>query len=149
MDWLSELTGAGVAELQAINPRFIPGKVTMDLDGEPRVLRPRTVFRGVAPGGNHFMLILQGTSRPEPASGFVLDSVGLVYREADKSEVVALARRLLQEADPFKNRVVLVNRDLWTVRSRISNRTWQTSFRMGAPRKSSISSRPRSATATC
>ena len=31
---------------------------------------------------------------------------------------------LLQEADPFKNRVVLVNRDLWTVRSRISDRSW-------------------------
>ena len=38
--------------------------------------------------------------------------------------MVALARRLLQEADPFKNRVVLVNRDLWTVRSRISDRSW-------------------------
>ena len=124
--WLSEITGAGVAELQAINPRFTPGKVTMDLDGEPRVVRPRTVFRGVAPGsGAHFMLILQGSPQSEPANGFALDSVGLVYREADEAEVVALARRLLQEADPFKNRVVLVNRDLWTVRSRISERSWK------------------------
>ena len=123
--WLSEIAGAGVAEQQAINPRFTPGKVTMDLDGEARVLRPRTVFRGVAPGsGAHFMLILQGSPRSEPANGLVLDSVGLVYREADEAEVVALARALLQEADPFKNRVVLVNRDLWTVRSRISDRSW-------------------------
>jgi len=122
--WLSELTGGGVAEQQAINPRFIPGKITMDLDGEPRVLRPRTVFRGEAPSGGHFMLILQGTPRVEPANGFVLDSVGLVYHEADEADVVALARGLLQEADPFKNRVVLVNRDLWTVRSRISSRSW-------------------------
>ncbi|HYA74545.1 MAG TPA: ATP-binding protein, partial [Roseiarcus sp.] len=114
------------AEQQAINPRFTPGKVAMDLDGEPRVLRPRTVFRGVAPGsGAHFMLILQGSPRSEPANGFVLDSVGLVYREADEAEVVALVRGLLQKADPFKNRVVLVNRDLWTVRSRISDRSWK------------------------
>ncbi len=124
--WLSEIAGAGVAEQQTINPRFTPGKVTMDLDGEPRVLRPRTVFRGVAPGsGAHFMLILQGSPRSEPANGFVLDSVGLVYREADEAEVVTLVRGLLQEADPFKNRVVLVNRDLWTVRSRISDRSWK------------------------
>ena len=65
--WLSEIAGAGVAEQQAINPRFVPGKVTMDLDGEARVVRPRTVFRGVAPGsGARFMLILQGSPQPEP-----------------------------------------------------------------------------------
>ena len=38
--------------------------------------------------------------------------------------MVALARNLLQEADPFKNRVVLFNRNLRTVRSRISDRSW-------------------------
>jgi AAA+ superfamily predicted ATPase len=124
--WLSELVGVGVAEQQAINPRFTPGKVTMDLDGEPRVMRPRTVFRGVAPSsGGHFMLILQGSPRSELPNGFALDSVGLVYREADEAEVVGLVRGLIKEADPFKNRVVLVNRDLWTVRSRISERTWK------------------------
>jgi hypothetical protein len=124
--WLSEVTGAGVAEQQAINPRFIPGKVTMDLDGEPRVVRPRTVFRGVAPGsGAQFMLILQGSPQAEPARGFVLNSIGLVYLEADEAEVVALTRSLLQRADPFKNRVVLINRDLWTVRSCISERYWE------------------------
>jgi AAA+ superfamily predicted ATPase len=122
--WLSELEGLGVADQQAINPRVTPGKVTLDLDGDLQVLQPRTVFRGVAPGGGRFMLILQGSRRVEPPHGVVLDSVGLVYREADEAEVVALTRRLLQEADPFKNRVVLVNRGLWTVRSRISDRSW-------------------------
>ena len=122
--WLSELSGVGVADQQAINPRLRPGQVTLDLDGELQVLRPRTVFRGVLPGsGAHFMLILQGTQRTE-SQGFALDSVGLVYREADEAEAVTLTRSLLQEADPFKNRVVLVNRDLWTVRSRISDRSW-------------------------
>ena len=71
------------------------------------------------------MLILQGSRRPEPPHSVIIDSVGLVYSEADESEVVALTRGLLQEADPFKNRVVLVNRDMWTVRSRISERTWR------------------------
>ena len=123
--WLSELDGLGVAEQQAINPRVTPGKVTLDIDGELRALRPRTMFRGVAPGsGRHFMLILQGSRRSDPPHGVVLDSIGLVYHEADEAEVVALTRRLLQEADPFKNRVVLVNRDVWTVRSRISDRSW-------------------------
>ena len=123
--WLSESDGLGAADQQAINPRVTPGKVTLDIDGELQVLRPRTVFRGVAPGsGGRFMLILQGSRRSEPAHGVVLDSVGLVYREADEAEVVALTRRLLQEADPFKNCVVLVNRDLWTVRSRISESSW-------------------------
>ena len=123
--WLSELDGLGAADQQAINPRVTPGKVTLDIDGKLQVLRPRTVFRGVAPGsGGRFMLILQGSRRSEPPHGVVLDSVGLVYHEADEAEVVALTRRLLQEADPFKNRVVLVNRDLWTVRSRISEKSW-------------------------
>jgi hypothetical protein len=124
--WLSEVEGLGVAEQQAINPRVTPGKVTLDIDGELRALRPRTMFRGVAPtSGRHFLLILQGSRRPDPPHGVVLDGLGLVYHEADEAEVVALTRRLLQDADPFKNRVVLVNRDLWTVRSRISDRSWK------------------------
>jgi AAA+ superfamily predicted ATPase len=123
--WLSEVAGVGVAERQAINPRLTPGKITIDIDGELKVLRPRTVFRGVAPtSGGQFMLILQGSHRSDAPQGVVLDSVGLVYREADEAEVIALARDLLREADPFKNRVVLVNRDLRTVRSRISERSW-------------------------
>ena len=80
----------------------------------------------IAPGsGRHFMLILQGSRRSEQPHGVVLDSIALVYHEVDETEVVALTRRLLQEADPFKNRVVLVNRDVWTVRSRISDRSWK------------------------
>jgi AAA+ superfamily predicted ATPase len=123
--WLSELTGVGLADQQAINPRLTPGKVTLNIDGDLQVLRPRTVFRGVAPGsGGSFMLILQGSHRTEPPLGFALDSVGLVYRESDEKEVVALVRGLLQESDAFKNRIVLVNRDFRTVRSKISDRTW-------------------------
>jgi MoxR-like ATPase len=123
--WLSELAGVGSAERQTINLRIAPGKITLDIDGELKVLQPRTVFRGVAPGsGGNFMLILQGSRRFDASHPVVLDSLGLVYRESDEAEVVALARNLLQEADPFKNRVVLFNRNLRTVRSRISDRTW-------------------------
>jgi AAA+ superfamily predicted ATPase len=123
--WLSELTGVGLADQQAINPRLTPGKVMLNIDGDLQVLRPRTVFRGVAPGsGGSFMLILQGSHRTEPPQGFFLDSVGLVYRESDEKEVIALVRGLLQESDAFKNRMVLVNRDIRTVRSRLSDRSW-------------------------
>ena len=34
------------------------------------------------------MLVLQGTRRVDPPQGVVIDSVGLVYREADEEEVV-------------------------------------------------------------
>jgi AAA+ superfamily predicted ATPase len=123
--WLSELVGVGIADQQAINPRIAPGKVALNIDGDLQVLRPRTVFRGVAPGsGGSFMLILQGSHRSEPPQGFALDSVGLVYRESDETEVVALVRGLLQESDAFKNRMVLINRDIRTVRSRLSDRSW-------------------------
>ena len=123
--WLSELAGVGMADQQAINPRQAPGKVVLNIDGALQVLRPRTVFRGVAPGsGGSFMLILQGSQRTEPPLGFALDSVGLVYRESDEKEVIALVRGLLHESDAFKNRMVLVNRDIRTVRSRLSDRTW-------------------------
>ena len=37
---------------------------------------------------------------------------------------MTLVRSLLIDANPFKNRVVLLNRDLRTVRSRMSDRTW-------------------------
>jgi SpoVK/Ycf46/Vps4 family AAA+-type ATPase len=123
--WLSELTGLGVAERQAVNPHFTPRKVVLNIDGEMQVLKPRTVFRGVAPGsGGQFMLILQVASRTATSYQNGLDSVGLVYHEADEAEVVALVRGLLQETNVFKNRIVLVNRDLRTVRSRMSDRSW-------------------------
>lgn len=121
--WLSELGGLGFPERNAIMPNAHPNKVTLDIDGELRVLRPRTVFRGSVPNsGSQFMLIMQAATKP--GFGFVLDSVALVYREPDEAAVIALVRDLLQAANPFKNRVVLINRDLRTVRSRMSDRSW-------------------------
>ena len=52
------------------------------------------------------------------------DSIGLIYHDADEAAVVALVRRLVLESNPFKGRVVLINRDLRTVRSRMSDRSW-------------------------
>ena len=121
--WLSELDGVGIADRHAISPHAKAGKIALNIDGELQALRPRTVFRGVAPeSGRQFMLILQGSIAPPV--GFKINSVCLVYNEADEAEVIALARNLLHNANPFKNRVVLVNRDLRTVRSRMSDRSW-------------------------
>jgi hypothetical protein len=121
--WLSELGGVGIAERHVIAPTMRPNRITLNIDGELQVLRPRTVFRGTLPeSGGQFMLVMQALVRP--GFGFKLDSVGLVYSEPDEAAVIALVRRLLQEANPFKNRVVLINRDLRTVRSRISDRSW-------------------------
>ncbi len=124
---LTELNGTGVAERKAIVPTLTPAKVTLNIDGELQVLRPRTVFRGTVPAsGAHFMLIAQADARTAYLhyGNASLDSICLVYREADEKAVVDLVRPLLLESNPFKNRVVLVNRDLRTVRSRISNRSW-------------------------
>jgi AAA+ superfamily predicted ATPase len=118
--WLSDLPGTGYAEPQYVMPRNTPDKVTLNIDGELQVIRPRTVFRGSLENGSPFMVIAQKGNR----APFVVDSVGLIYREEDESAVIALVRRLLRESNPFKNRVVLVNRDLRTVRSRISQRSW-------------------------
>jgi AAA+ superfamily predicted ATPase len=121
--WLSELTGVGIAERHIIIPSMRPNRVTLNIDGTLQVMRPRTVFRGSLPdGGGQFMLVMQALNRP--GFGFVLDSVGLVYSEPDEAAVIALVQALLQQANPFKNRVVLINRDLRTVRSRISDRSW-------------------------
>jgi AAA+ superfamily predicted ATPase len=120
---LTELTGVGMSDRNVIMPNIGANKVTLNIDGELQVLRPRTAFRGTVPStGAQFMLIMQSSSRP--SFGYGLNSVGLVYKEADEAAVIALVRGLLQESNPFKNRVVLVNRDLRTVRSRISNRSW-------------------------
>jgi ATPase family associated with various cellular activities (AAA) len=121
--WLSELGGVGLADRNIVMPTMRPNRVTISIDGALQVLRPRTVFRGTLPdGGGQFMLIMQALNRP--GFGLVLDSVGLVYNEPDEAAVIALVGDLLQQANPFKNRVVLINRDLRTVRSRISERTW-------------------------
>ncbi len=124
--WLSDLAGLGYAESNAVSPRSLPGKVTLNIDGELHVIRPRTVFRGMVPEtGAQFMLIAQSDGGKFSAFRSSLGSVGLVYREPDEAAVVALVRRLLQDSNPFKNRLVLVNRDLRTVRSRISDRSWK------------------------
>jgi hypothetical protein len=118
--WLSELSGLGSADRGVVVPSMRPNKVALNVDGELQIIRPRTVFRGTAPESNeHFMLVVQKDARLE-----LCDSVGLIYREADETAVIAYVRRLLQESNPFKNRIVLVNRDLRTVRSRMSERSW-------------------------
>jgi len=126
-DWmcLNELTGVGVPDRHVVMPRMTPAKLTLNIDGELQVVRPRTVFRGVAPrSGGRFMLIMEGSNRGAYTNSVILGSIGLVYRESDEAEIIALVQGLLQDANPFKNRVVLVNRDLRTVRSRMSSRNW-------------------------
>lgn len=119
--WLSDLPGMGSAQHQFVMPRNVPQKVTLNIDGELQVIRPRTVFRGTVPEtSSQFMLVAQRADR----APFAIDSVGLIYREADEAAIIALIPRLLRESNPFKNRVVLVNRDLRTVRSRMSDRNW-------------------------
>lgn len=122
--WLSELRGVGFADRNVIVPSAHPNKVMLNIDGELQVMRPHTVFRGTVPeNGAQFMLVVQaGNNRV--GFGTTLDSVGLIYREKDEAAVIALVRHLLHESNPFKDRVVLINRDLRTVRSRISERSW-------------------------
>ncbi|HKX07949.1 MAG TPA: ATP-binding protein [Stellaceae bacterium] len=123
--WLSELPGMGYAENNVVVPASRPNKVALNIDGELQVIRPRTVFRGTVPeSGAQFMLIAQSEKRGSPYR-LSIDSICLVYREPDEGAVVGLVRRLLQESNPFKNRLVLVNRDLRTVRSRMSDRSWK------------------------
>jgi AAA+ superfamily predicted ATPase len=121
--WLSELPGIGAADRSVVMPSVRPNKVTLNIDGELQVIRPRTVFRGTVPeSGAQFMLVVQAGERR--GFGSTLDSVGLIYREQDETAVISLVRHLLRESNPFKGRVVLINRDLRTVRSRISDRSW-------------------------
>jgi AAA+ superfamily predicted ATPase len=120
--WLRELTGLGDPERNVVMPAMRPNKFMLNIDGELQVIRPATVFRGTVPGKSaQFMLVVQRDNRPSVRAR---DSVGLIYREEDEAAVVAVMRRLLDESNPFKNRIVLINRDLRTVRSRMSDRTW-------------------------
>lgn len=122
--WLSELPGCGSAERNAVLPAWRPNKVTLTIDGELQVIRPRSVFRGTVPEtGTQFMLVVQMADRRSYGQS-PLDSVGLIYHEQDEAAVVSLVRQLLRESTPFKGRVVLINRDLRTVRSRVSDRSW-------------------------
>ena len=119
--WLSDLSGPGAAEQQIVMPRVSLNRVTLNIDGELQVIRPRTVFRGTLPEtGSQFMVVAQRGNR----APYSIDSVGLICREEDETAVIALIRQLLRESNPFKNRIVLVNRDLRTVRSRMSARAW-------------------------
>src|SRR5579862_2494543 len=120
--WLSEVPGTGHATDQVVRPRSMPNRVTLNIDGQLQVIRPRTVFRGTVPdSGAQFMLIAERSTQPPWES---LGGLGLVYREPDETAVIEFVRGLIRESNPFKNRVVLVNRDLRTVRSRMSARTW-------------------------
>ena len=115
--WLNELAGLGNQGRQVIVPHSRPHPVTLNLDGALQVIRFRTVFRGtIAETGSHFLLIVQ-----QDQMGY---SLAVVYAEADEAAVMPLVEQGLREANPFKNRVVLVNRDLRTVRSRMSERSW-------------------------
>jgi AAA+ superfamily predicted ATPase len=122
--WLSELPGLGFADRGVVLPSVRPNKVTLNIDGELQVIRPRTVFRGTIPeSGAQFMLVVQAGEK----RGFgnnTMDSIGLIYREQDEGAVISLVRQLLRESNPFKGRVVLINRDLRTVRSKMSDRSW-------------------------
>lgn len=121
---LAELPGLGAADRNVVVPLMRPNKVTLNIDGELQVIRPRTVFRGTVPDtGAQFMLIVQAGER-RMGFGTTLESVGLVYREKDEGSIISLVRQLLRESNPFKGRIVLINRDLRTVRSRISERSW-------------------------
>ena len=123
--WLKELTGAGSAARNVIaDLGYRTANVTLNIDGELQVIRPRTVFRGTVPEtGANFMLVVQVGDKK--VFGTSLDSIGLIYHEPDESAVISLVRRLLRESNPFKGRVVLINRDLRTIRTRISDRSWK------------------------
>ena len=122
--WLSELSGVGAADRNVVLPNARPNKVTLNIDGQLQIIRPRTVFRGTVPeSGEQFMLIVQPAERRGLSA--TRDSIGLVYLEQDEAAVIALVSRLLHESNPFKGRVVLINRDLRTVRSRMSDRSWK------------------------
>ena len=119
--WVSELSGLGSQQHKIIMNAARPSQVMLNIDGEAQVIRTKTVFRGVVPQSDaRFMLVVEVTN----ASGARSSGVGLIYREPDEAAVIALVTALLQEANPFKNRVVLINRDLRTVRSRMSERCW-------------------------
>jgi hypothetical protein len=123
--WLSELPGLGSAERGVVIPSMRANKVSLNIDGELHIIRPRTVFRGTVPeSGAQFILVVQAGERRVAYGYAPLDSLGLVYREQDEAGVVSLVRQLLRDSNPFKGRVVLINRDLRTVRSRMSERSW-------------------------
>jgi hypothetical protein len=98
--WLGELPGLGDPDRAIVMPMARPNKVTLNIDGELKVFKPRTVFRGTVPDKSaQFMLVVQREQRPGVRAR---DSIGLIYREPDEAAVLALTGRLLQESNPFK-----------------------------------------------
>ena len=80
-------------------PRVSLNRVTLNIDGELQVIRPRTVFRGTLPEtGSQFMVVAQRGNR----APYSIDSVGLICREEDETAVIALMRKLLRESNPSK-----------------------------------------------
>ena len=120
---VAELGSCGRAETRMVSAMGRPRPVLLNIDGEKQVLRTKPVFRGTVPNSDRHFLLIAEASQFQPG-GSRVDSVGLVYQEADEAAVVALVSTRLLEANPFKNRVVLINRDLRTVRSRMSERCW-------------------------
>jgi hypothetical protein len=121
---LSELHGLGNEQTKTILNNVRPRPVMLDIDGQAQVVRTRPVFRGTVPDtGAQFMLVVEGVNMGG-YTGFTVNGIGLIYREPDEAAVIALVTSLTLAANPFKNRVVLINRDLRTVRSRMSDRSW-------------------------
>lgn len=99
--WLSDLRSAGLSDRNAVVPSMQVNNIALNIDGELRVIRPRTVFRGtVAETGAQFILIAQAANRHGYA--WTLDSIGLIYRERDEPDVIPLVRRLLLEIQPVQ-----------------------------------------------
>jgi len=125
--WLcvSELQGMGNPQSKSISAHNKPNQVVLNIDGKAQVIRAKTTFRGTLPdSGGQFMLIVEHQTTGSWQDNNKIVGVGLVYRESDETAVIAYVTDLLRGANPFKNRVVLINRDVRTVRSRISERGW-------------------------
>jgi AAA+ superfamily predicted ATPase len=125
--WLcvSEIHGMGNPQTKSISPYAKPNQVVLNIDGNSQVLRAKTTFRGTVPDtDNQFMLIVEHPSSSPGTNINRMTGVGLVYRECDEIAVIGYVTELLRNANPFKNRIVLMNRDVRTVRSRISERGW-------------------------
>ena len=125
--WLcvSEVHGMGNAQSKSITPYVKPNQVVLNIDGDAQVIRAKTTFRGTVPASdNQFMLVVEHGLPGASHTMGKMTGIGLAYRESDETAVIAYVTKLLRNANPFKNRIVLINRDVRTVRSRISERGW-------------------------
>ena len=125
--WLcvSEIHGMGNPQTKSISPYTKPNQVVLNIDGNAQVIRAKTTFRGTVPDSDRqFMLIVEHPPSSPGQNINNMTGVGLAYRECDEAAVIAYVSELMRNANPFKNRIVLINRDVRTVRSRISERGW-------------------------